>query len=130
VSCPQGQGCSTTGTCAYVGNTYAGSPCATNADCTLGGVLGQCNTGNSWPGGYCQDTCYLLSCHGTDVCVSQSCWARCPGPRSGQSTCRGGYVCGALVFSDGTSPPYGICQPDCRVAGCTQGTCGPLGDCQ
>jgi len=129
VACPQGQACSA-GQCGYTGNRLAGSPCATNNDCTLGGVFGTCRTGNSWPGGYCQDTCYLLSCAGTDVCISQDCWERCPSPSTGQSTCRGGYVCLPLVLSDGGTPSYGICVPSCQVAGCQQGTCRPSGYCQ
>ena len=128
-ACTPGQAC-TAGQCSFVGDTYAGSPCATNNDCTIGGLTGGCLTGNSWPGGYCQDTCFILSCSSTDVCISNDCWERCPGPRLGQSTCRGGYVCGALVLPDGGSPGYGICRPSCAYAGCPQGTCGALGYCQ
>ena len=100
-------------------------------DCTIGGVFGTCNTGTKWPGGYCQDTCYLYSCTGSDVCLNQDCWKRCNNPRQGQSSCRLGYVCGGLVAADGGTLSYGICQPDCHLpaAGCTSGTCGSLGYC-
>ena len=64
----------------------AGSPCQVKADCTIGGVFGACNVGSSWPGGYCQDTCLVLNCNGTEVCLSQNCWERCPGPRTGQNS--------------------------------------------
>lgn len=128
-ACTQGQSCFN-GSCGTNGNTYAGSPCTLDTQCTLGGVFGHCRTGPAWPGGYCQDTCYLLSCSGNDVCISNDCYERCPGPGAGQSTCRGGYVCGRLVSGDGGTVTYGICEPDCRVAGCSSGTCGALGYCQ
>ncbi len=131
-NCAQGQACSG-GLCSSAPTTtYAGSPCAQNADCTIGGVFGACNTAAAgWPGGYCQDTCVVLGCNGTDVCLSQNCWERCPDPRAGQSTCRLGYVCGGLVQTDGGAITYGICKPDCHLpgAGCTSGTCSALGYC-
>jgi hypothetical protein len=109
----------------------AGSPCTSNSSCTLGGFFGKCNLGSSWPGGYCQDTCLVLNCTGTDVCVGQDCWERCANPGQGQSDCRLGYVCGRLVTPDGGPIPYGICEPDCHLpgAGCSAGTCNALGYC-
>jgi hypothetical protein len=132
-NCPQGQACNG-GNCstAPTSGGYAGSPCSTKTDCTIGGV-GDCRVGTSWPGGYCQDSCLFLPCHGTDVCLSQECWAGCNQPFQGQGACRGGYVCMGLVGADGGSLSYGFCDHDCHSPGvaCPSGTtCGALGYCQ
>lgn len=121
--CAEGQSCGN-GTCGSTGNRYAGSPCAVKADCQVGGVLGGCNTGSEWPGGYCQDTCFVLGCHVPDVCSDNKCYERCGAPRGGQSTCRGGYLC------DATDAGVGVCVPDCYHRACATGLCNSQGYCQ
>ena len=93
-------------------------------DCQVGGVFGGCNTGSEWPGGYCQDTCFVLGCHVPDVCSDNKCYERCDSPRAGQSTCRGGYVC------DSTDAGVGVCVPDCHHRGCAAGVCNSAGFCE
>lgn len=121
--CAEGQSCGS-GTCGSTGNRYAGSPCAVKADCQIGGVFGGCNTGSEWPGGYCQDTCYVLGCHVPDVCSDNKCYERCDAPRAGQSTCRGGYLC------DSTDAGVGVCVPDCHHRSCASGVCTSRGYCE
>jgi len=131
MACALGQACNQ-GLCSTLPtDRFAGSPCQAKTDCDLGDFLGKCNTGTAWPGGYCQDTCIVLGCKSNDVCVANDCWERCPAPKAGQSTCRNGYVCGALVQGDGGTLTYGICEPDCHLpgAGCTSGTCNAQGYC-
>jgi len=121
----------------------AGAACTSTNDC-------EPPTGSvclSWPGGYCSYACTSMtttcglwqSCPG--VCPSGAacmgtgtglsiCMATCPGPQSGQSTCRAGYVCAAL----GAASSFGICRPACTTNnfGCQGvGTCNVLtGYCQ
>ena len=126
-NCADGQSCGN-GTCGLTGNRYAGSPCTKKDDCQISGVFGGCNSGSEWPGGYCQDTCYLLPCHSPDLCVNNSCYERCAKPRQGQDTCRGGYVCESSQSDGGLSEP-GRCVPDCHHRGCTVGSCNSEGYC-
>lgn len=132
-NCAQGLACSNGQCSSAPTNRYAGSPCAQNTDCNLGGFVGACNTAAmGWPGGYCQDTCFVLGCNGTDLCLSDACWERCPNPGQGQSTCRGGYACKPLISTDGGSVGYGFCGRDCHLPGftCAAGaTCNAQGYC-
>jgi len=126
-NCADGQSCGN-GTCGSSGSRYAGSPCTAKDDCQISGVFGGCNTGSEWPGGYCQDTCYVLSCHSPDLCVNNNCYERCATPRQGQNTCRGGYVCDSSQSDGGLREP-GRCVPDCHHRGCTSGSCNSQGYC-
>ncbi len=127
--CGLGEACNG-GACAFTGTGYAGSPCTTNNDCVIGGI-GGCNTGVTWPGGYCSDSCLFLPCHGSDVCHDHYCYEPCTPPMQGQGTCRSGYVCDSRE-DDGGFGVQGRCLPDCRAPGlsCNSGfSCSALGYC-
>lgn len=126
-NCAEGQSCGN-GSCGLTGNRYAGSPCTEKADCQIGGTFGNCNTGSQWPGGYCQDTCFILSCHSPDLCIDNNCYERCDRPRQGQDTCRGGYLCESSQPDGGLAEP-GRCVPDCFHRACSSGICDAQGYC-
>jgi hypothetical protein len=95
------------------------------------GGIGGCNTGVTWPGGYCSDSCLFLNCHGNDVCHDHFCYQPCSPAMQGQASCRAGYVCDSRE-DDGGVGVQGRCLPDCRAPGlgCGTGyTCSPLGYC-
>lgn len=102
-----------------------------------GGIVqvdgGPAYTGN--PGGQCTRDCRIdEDCTSTGnedltegVCLSVSttlarCFRGCPAPNGGQSSCRPGYVCEQLGFSDGGLLPTGYCNSRCDEPGTSCGT--------
>jgi hypothetical protein len=134
-TCFSGLTCSS-GSCVAVdgGMSQVGNPCSAdlqchppaNGFCIAETVFGQ-PTG--WPGGACSASCNGVACPSGSSCLDVGggttapnpiCFKSCAGPRLGQSTCRGGYVCEVNVQTTGS----GICIPRCNTVGfsCWQGT--------
>lgn len=121
--CPLGTSCSG-GLCMRNPGAPIGSACNVGPDCQTSLCVG-------WPQGYCTGTCAntmatcseWAPCPGTcdpgAVCVGAGnalppfCLASCPGPGTGQSTCRAGYVCDV----HGLASITGICRPSCTNQG-------------
>lgn len=84
---------------------------------------------SGYTGGYCSADCTDFGqaiCGNGSTCVGFSdaaayCYASCPAPWAGQSTCRQGYVCSGLVQADGGAAPSGFCDTSCKVAGAACG---------
>lgn len=91
-----------------------------------------------WPGGYCSAACASTPCPAGNTCINAAdamgnpnwlCFKSCVGPRTGQSSCRSGYVC---EFDPTNAAGNGFCMPRCDSPGfsCWSGTtCGPSGYC-
>lgn len=107
------------------GGSTVGMACADDSACGSGGA---CLT--SWPQGYCSRECGTAACPVGAKCIDfttvQACLATCAGPRTGQSSCRGGFVCEDDGTGAGVCLPACTSDPDCAPSTCNVGTgyCG------
>lgn len=101
-------------------SSVIGLPCTSDAACTPG----VCGTG--YPGGYCTQDCSTTACPLGSRCVAGDtfavCFASCPGPRTGRSDCRAGYVCENDGTGNGVCIPACTSDPDCAPATCNVGS--------
>ncbi|MDP1826888.1 MAG: hypothetical protein Q8L48_26685 [Archangium sp.] len=103
-----------------------GNACAADGECQnppeIGGACLTREFNYNWSGGYCTKLdCLESSECGTDggqLCLEltaagdSACVVKCANPGDGgQSTCRNGYICDSLFFSDGGLSPNGFCSP-------------------
>ena len=115
------------------GANFIGAPCVNAGQCTNPSgafciqdvIPGLGATG--FVGGYCSALC-TNGCPASTTCQTvssafgisqQLCLLNCPGPRTGSSTCRNGYVCEGTTGTTG-----GTCTPRCNNTGaaCPSGT--------
>lgn len=120
VRCPAGAECNpATGRCVPVGGAgvHTGA-CETADDCPPGDeCVNEADSMGRVPGGFC-----LLNCRSDNDCgdglrclasgQNNICFAEC----NGAGDCRDGWTC--IDLPDGSG---GVCQPDCRTAGCGAG---------
>ncbi|MBL8921047.1 MAG: hypothetical protein JNJ54_19450, partial [Myxococcaceae bacterium] len=144
VSCgaPFGTSCQSQACVSTTNNGLAGSSCTSDLGCASGdgmttGIAGSCiratldggvsSPPSGFPNGYCSPTCP----GGNNDCPAGTClnvfsvgtcFANCPAPGQGRSTCRTGYVCDTLTDTASMMTlPFGVCFPACTSAGITCG---------
>ncbi len=124
--------------------TTVGDPCTTSATCqspyrATASCLSSLQS-DGGPTGWTDGYCTRFQCHnafdcsqdGGGECLARqgsfsSCFRTCPNPGIGQSTCRDGYACFAIVSGDAGAAVAGICDRACDAPGgpeCPEGqTC-------